>query len=282
MSDIVTTVRIKPGHGKATPNRSLERGIAVLRAFRPGLSMLGNSEIAERTGLSRSTVSRLTQSLITTGMLEYVPRFRAYRLGVPVLSMAHAMRDSSQVLKVATPLMTEAAMRYRINVGLAMADGDEMVYLESFRYNSRQSIRTVVGGQRVPMALTSLGRACLATLEPDAFGAMMTAMSRKHRGSGWPDLRREIEDAVQSVREKGYCVASWQPQVVAMATPMRFGAYGTHVLNVSVSTQQDAGAVEAALAGPLMKLSTAIRLWMARHEIEAHEITSSGPASDTG
>ena len=61
-------------------------------------------------------------------MLEYIPQFRAYRLGAPVLSMAHAMRDSSQVLKVATPMMVEAAMRHRINVGLAVADGDEMIY----------------------------------------------------------------------------------------------------------------------------------------------------------
>ncbi|QEZ44927.1 IclR family transcriptional regulator [Cupriavidus oxalaticus] len=258
-NSFANTERIKPGQGKATPNRSLERGIAVLRVFRAGSSVLGNSEIAERTGLSRSTVSRLTQSLIETGMLEYIPQFRAYRLGVPVLSMAHAMRDSSQVLQVATPLMVALAMRHKINVGLAAADADEMVYLESFRYNRRQSLRTVVSGQRIPMALTSLGRAHLATLAPEAFNAMMASMAEKHRRRGWSELRREIEAAVSSVHEKGYCVASWQPQVVAMATPMRFDAYGVHVLNVSVSTQQDAGVVEGALAQPLMELAKAIQ-----------------------
>lgn len=261
-TSIPKTDRIKPGQGKATPNRSLERGIAVLRAFRAGSAMLGNSEIAERTGLSRSTVSRLTQSLIETGMLEYIPQFRAYRLGVPVLSMAHAMRDSSQVLKVATPMMVELAMRHKINVGLAVADGDEMVYLESFRYNRRQSLRTVVSGQRIPMALTSLGRAYLATLTPEDFSRMLAVFAGKSRGEAWRGLRREIEAAVSSVQDKGYCVACWQPQVVAMATPMRFEGYGVHVLNVSVSTQQDAQTVEAALAKPLMELAEAIRVRM--------------------
>ncbi|WP_354674741.1 IclR family transcriptional regulator [Cupriavidus alkaliphilus] len=260
--------RIKPGQGKATPNRSLERGIAVLRAFRAGSSMLGNSEIAERTGLSRSTVSRLTQSLIETGMLEYIPQFRAYRLAVPVLSMAHAMRDSSQVLKVAAPMMVEVAMRHKINVGLAAPDGDEMVYLESFRYNRRQSLRTVVSGQRIPMALTSLGRAYLATLAPEAFSATLLALAEKHQGRGWRSLRREIEVAVLSVREKGYCAASWQPQVMAMATPLQIGGYGVHALNVSVSTQEDAEAVEAALAEPLMDLAAAIQARMRRLESE--------------
>ena len=52
---------------------------------------------------------------------------------------------------------------------------------------------------------------------------------------------------------------------------MRFRGYGIHVLNVSVSTQQGAGAVEAAeaaLAGPLMELAAAIQLRMQRLEDE--------------
>nr|WP_232348302.1 hypothetical protein [Cupriavidus taiwanensis] len=178
--------------------------------------------------------------------------------------MAHAMRDSSQVLKVATPMMVEVAMQHRINVGLAVAEADEMVYLESFRYNRRQSLRTVVSGQRIPMALTSLGRAYLATLSPEAFSAMMRAMADKHRGRGWGELRREIEAAVVCVHDKGYCVASWQPQVVAMATPMRVDGYAVHVLNVSLSTPLAADVVEATLAAPLMNLAAAIQAQLAR------------------
>ena len=52
-------------------NRSLVRGVEILRAFRPGADLLGNGEIAERTGLSRATVSRLTQTLVDTGLLEH-------------------------------------------------------------------------------------------------------------------------------------------------------------------------------------------------------------------
>lgn len=251
--------RLKPGKGMATPNRSLERGIAVLRAFRAGSSMLGNSEIAERTGLSRSTVSRLTQTLVQSGMLEYVPRFRAYRLGVPVLSMAHAMSEGSSVLKIATPLMTAVAMRYKINVGLAVADEGDMVYLESFRYSRRQSLRTIVRGLRIPMALTSLGRAYLATLPAECLDRTMSEMAGRHPGRAWLAIRKEIKLAIQSVREKGYCMASWQPQVVAVATPMQLEGYGTYILNASVSTQQEIAEVAAALAKPLLALAAAIQ-----------------------
>lgn len=45
-------------------NRSLERGVEILRAFRPGTDLMGNSELSERTGIAPATVSRLTQTLV--------------------------------------------------------------------------------------------------------------------------------------------------------------------------------------------------------------------------
>jgi len=145
--------------GTSPTNRSLVRGIQILRAFRPGSNWLGNGDLADRTGLSPSTISRLTQTLVTAGMLLHDRKRRAYRLAPPVLSFAHAMRAGSHVLAVAAPRMRALAESQRVNVGLAAADNDEMVYLESIRYNRRVALRNVVSGQRVPMELTSLGRA---------------------------------------------------------------------------------------------------------------------------
>src|SRR5258708_31762642 len=115
------------------------------------------------TTLFRSaTVTRLTQTLVGCGMLQADHPSRAFRLAPAVLSLAHAMRTGSTVLSIAAPLMRTLAETRRINVGLACPDRDEMVYLESIRYNRRIVLRHVVSGQRVPMELTSLGRAYLA------------------------------------------------------------------------------------------------------------------------
>jgi DNA-binding IclR family transcriptional regulator len=238
-------------HALAHGNRSLERGIAILRAFRPGADLLGNGELAERTGLPRATVSRLTQTLVRVGFIEHDRRERAYRLAAPVLSLAHAMRSGSPVLKAAGPLMRSEAEQRRINVGLAIADGDEMVYLESVRYSRRAAGRNVVSGQRVPMELTSLGRAWLAVAGDEARGALMTRF-RARRRSDWRVLNREIAEAIASVHERGYCWATWQPAVVALATPLVIGGYPTYALNMSMATDAPAAEVVAQLAEPLM------------------------------
>lgn len=243
------------GHSPA--NRSLERGMEILRAFRPGTELLGNGELAERTGLSRATVSRLTQTLVGAGFLEHDPARRAYRLGAPVLSLAHAMHTGSSLLQAAAPLMRALAQELRVNVGLAVADRDEMVYLESVRYHSKPSLRTVVAGQRIPMELTSLGRAYLAAAPEQARAGLM-AHFRARRGADWQRLEREVEAARESVRRQGYCAASWQPQVVALAAPLILPGRAIHVLNLSLTTELPLPAAAKELEGPLLELARRI------------------------
>ncbi len=252
--DDLDTLADKPGRSPA--NRSLERGIQILRAFRPGSELLANGDLAERTGLSRATVSRLTQTLVGAGMLQLDAAQRAYRLAPAVLSLAHAMRSGSRVLAVAAPKMRALAERERINVGLAAPDRDEMVYLESIRYARRHAFRSVVSGQRVPMELTSLGRAYLA-VAPEPRRRALLALFRQRRGARWPPIAAEIDDAVRSVHACGYCVASWQPEVVAISAPLQVGP-ALYSLNVSVLTGEPVAKVVQRLSGSLLRLATEI------------------------
>jgi DNA-binding IclR family transcriptional regulator len=245
----------KPGRSPA--NRSLERGIEILRSFRPGSELLGNADLAERTGLSRPTVTRLTQTLVGAGLLQVEPRSRAYRLAPAVLSLAHAMRSGSKVLAIAAPYMRATAEAHRINVGLAAPDRDEMVYLESIRYNRRPSLRTVVSGQRVPMELTSLGRAYLAST-PETQRKALLAHFRRVRRAQWPELGPALAAAIEEVDSKGYCAASWQAEVVAVAAPLVFQG-SPYALNASLTTSEPFADAVRELAPTLLALKAKIQ-----------------------
>ena len=131
-----------------------------------------------------------------------------------------------------------------------------MVYLESIRYSRRVAFRNVVSGQRVPMELTSLGRAYLATISP-ARRKTLYEIFRARRGTQWPSLLAEIERSIQGVRDSRFCAASWQPEMVALATPLQT-ADACYALNVSMSTGESVGAVVDALTVPLLELREAI------------------------
>ena len=240
-------------------------GIEILRAFRPGSELLANGELAERTGLSRSTVSRLTQTLVGVGMLQLDSTRRAYHLAPAVLSFAHAMRTGSRVLSIAAPKMRALAEHERINVGLAAPDRVEMVYLESIRYNRRVALRNVVSGQRVPMELTSLGRAYLATA-PEPRRRVLFSLFKRRRGAQWPHIAAAIEQAIRDVEVRGFCATSWQAEVVALAAPLRTVA-GIYALNVSVSTNEPIAAVVRPLSPRLLGL-----LKDAQRSVDAEEL----------
>ncbi|WP_460136871.1 IclR family transcriptional regulator [Pseudomonas sp. S1_E04] len=243
-----------PGAGKAPINRSLERGLEILRAFRAGTEYLGNGDISERTGLSKSTTSRLTQTLIHSGMLVYDGQRSAYRLAPATLCFANAMYNSSSLVQFAAPLMREAAHALRVNVGLAAADRDEMIYLESIRLSRKNTPRTVQTGQRVPMEFTSLGRAYLATISVRERQVLMEHFKARRCDARWKVLETEIADACESVRRSGYCAASWQAEVVAISTPLGIHNYQDPILNISLSTPQSIEAVVAQYAGALLSL----------------------------
>jgi DNA-binding IclR family transcriptional regulator len=219
-------------------NRSLERGIEILRAFRPGVDALGNGELAERTGIPKATISRLTRTLVECGLLEPIPHERAYRLAGPVLSFAHAMRMGSPVLRVLAPLMRRESAKRRLNVGLAAPDRAMMVYLESVRYAARPSLRRIVAGQQVPVELTSLGRAFLASLSSterqDFFACHSRASGR---------VLKEVEASIREVETHGYCAVSWQPGVLAVAAPLMVDRFPTYVINLSTQDIEQTPAI---------------------------------------
>lgn len=234
-------------------NRSLQRGLEILKAFRPGSDLMGNSEIAERTGLAKSTVSRLTQTLVSAGFLDHDPRARAYRLGAVTLSLALAARMSNPVLQAALPLMRTFSEKCKVNVGLAARDLDEMIYLESIRLNWKSAMRQVVTGQRVPIETTSLGRAYLSAA-PENLRADFLERLRSRRSSRYAAIEEQILEAIASVARDGYCAASWQPEVVALATPIALPGLPIYAINMSLTTPEPFDEVVARLEAPLLEL----------------------------
>jgi len=160
-------------------------------------------------------------------------------------------------MRAAAPLMHKAAEAHRINVGLAVADRNEIVYLESFRYDRTASVRKVGSGQHVPMELTSLGRAYLAVAPTHERAALLSKFSERH-SSTWPRLRREINNDIDSVRRIGYCAVSWQPQVIALATPILADGHPPYILNFSMATTASRESVVRILRAPLLNLAKQI------------------------
>src|SRR5712671_2654165 len=82
---------------------AVERALAVLDALADGTPELGTNEIARRTGINASTVSRLLATLVDGGLVEHVQETGRYRLGVRLLQLGNIVLARLDLRQIARP-----------------------------------------------------------------------------------------------------------------------------------------------------------------------------------
>jgi DNA-binding IclR family transcriptional regulator len=184
---------------------ALARGLEVLRAFEPGDGPLGNRELAERCGLPKPTVSRITYTLTRLGCLEYLPRLGKYRIGLGVLALGHACVGGAALRQAARPYMQELASWADASVALGGRDRLSMVYLDVSRGRQTATF-SLDAGARIPLYRSAMGFAYLWAVPDKAREFLFDAM-RRRLGDEWPTIKRQLDAAFKSLDRDGFCVA---------------------------------------------------------------------------
>lgn len=199
---------------------ALARGLEVLRVFGPGDVVLSNQELAERTGLPKPTVSRLTHTLCALGYLTCSTRTGGYQLGPGVLSLGYAMIAGLEIRERARPLMKELAMEIGASVALGSRDRLSVVYLDICQSAEAITLRLSLGS-RVPLMKTSIGRAIMAAL-PDREREFLLRAARDREPNEFRAIEAGIERACREVEEFGFCTSfgAWRPEVNAVGVPV--------------------------------------------------------------
>lgn len=202
---------------------ALARGLQVLSCFRASDRTLGNQELAQRCGLPKSTVSRLTYTLTKLGYLEHDLDGGRYRLGTATLSLGSTMLARMDIRQLARPLMQQLADASQTMVSLGTRDRLSMIYVENCRSDAALTLSLDVGS-RIPLATTAMGRAYLARCDERERLELMERV-RDFDEYAWPQVQRGIERAMQEVQTLGVCTSfgDWQPDVNAIAIAFRTG-----------------------------------------------------------
>lgn len=202
---------------------ALARGLDVLSAFKPGETWLANHELAERCGLPRSTVSRLTYTLTKLGYLHFVEDVGKYRLGNQLVALGTVALGGLTVRQIARPAMRELAMRANATVGLGVRDKLSMRYVEVARGPAAIALNIDIGS-RLSMARSSMGRAFVAALTPSERAQLFDELKMLDP-LAWPKMHSMFERALdEHVRLGCSCsFGEWQESVSAIALGFRPG-----------------------------------------------------------
>lgn len=210
---------------------ALARGLELLRCFTPRESLLGNQELARKTGLPKPTVSRLTHTLTRLGYLRHLPQSGKYQLEARVMSFGYAMLSNLSIRAVARPLMEEMAGYAKAAVAMAARDRLSMVYLDVVHGEANLTMRRQVGSH-LSLYRSAIGRACLAALPEDEREFLLGHIRKRHPDD-WPEVRKGLERAFRDYADYGFCLSlgEWQRDVNAVGVALRHESHGLLAFN---------------------------------------------------
>jgi DNA-binding IclR family transcriptional regulator len=199
---------------------ALARGLEVLRAFTSTDGLLGNSEIAERTGLPKPTVSRLTYTLTNLGYLRHVERLGKYQLAPATLALGYSALANMRIRQIARGEMQALADYAGASVALGTRDRLDLIYVEHCRSKRGVMLRLSLGS-RIPIATTAMGRALIAGL-PETERDWLMGYVKRREGKRWPRVRAGIERAIGDVATRGFTlsIGEWERDINAVGVPL--------------------------------------------------------------
>jgi DNA-binding IclR family transcriptional regulator len=241
---------ISTSHSIVSP---FARALALLAAFLPGEKWLGNRDLAIRTGLPASTVTRIAQTLVSLGYLFHDAKERKYRLAPSALTLGYGATANSNVQRVAYACMQKFAERHKVCVSLSLRDRLDMIVLESYRSVESVLALNLHVGIRLGIASSPMGWALLAAL-PELERYYLLENVERRTPREWPRLRRRISEAISQVRSVGFCssLGEWDREIGIVAAPLLVEEHAPLVVACIGSGQKMTRARVEREIGPLM------------------------------
>ncbi len=221
--------------------QSLERGLAVIRAFDRAHPELTLSEVAAATGVTRAAARRFLLTLAELGYVRSDGRF--FSLTPRVLELGYAYLSSLSLPEVAEPHLEALVAEVNESSSVSVLDAGDVVYVARVPTSRIMTVAISVG-TRFPAYATSMGRVLLAglpdedldayldgvrleRLTPRTVGsvAALRAELARVRAQGWAIVDQELEEGLRAVaapiRDRGCrTVAAVNVSAHASRTPV--------------------------------------------------------------
>lgn len=247
----------RTGQPAARHVAAVERAFAVLDALADGAEELGTNELARRTGINASTVSRLLATLAHSGFVEHVADSGRYRLGLRLVQLGNAVLRRLDLREVARPHLL-ALVEATGETATLSAPGEREAVTVDFA-QSRSTTQSVARLGRPSVAhATATGKVLLAY-----GGAEPPPGPLKRYTERTITDRRTLAAEIARVRARGYAQALCEREddLSAIAAPV-WGPRGelVAILGVQGPASRFRGEPMETALGPLLERAQQVSL----------------------
>lgn len=198
----------------------VERVVRILEAFDPETASLSVGELASRSGLPRSTTSRLVDQLVAHGLLRR-DASRRVRIGVRMWELANRASPALALRELAMPFMEDIQAVVGHHTQLGVREGREVLFVERLSARGAVINITKVAG-RLPLHASSGGLILLANgpreLQEDVLAGPLSAYT-----DATVTDPRELRRMLAEVRHQDFvvCPGYIDPAATGVAVPVR-------------------------------------------------------------
>jgi len=234
--------------------QSLERGLAVIRAFDAEHPQLTLSDVGRLTGLTRAAARRFLHTLVELGYVRTDGRYFALR--PKILELGHAYLSSASLPELALPHLEQLVGRVHESSSVCVLDGADVVYVARVLTKRIMTVAIAVG-TRFPAYATSMGRVLLAGQSDEWLAGYLASVTlapiTTHTVTDPDALRAEL----LRIRRHGYALVDQELEVGlrAVAVPIRdTGKQVIAAVNVSTpASRRSLAQLRAELLPPLLE-----------------------------
>jgi IclR family transcriptional regulator, mhp operon transcriptional activator len=221
----------------------LARGLAVLQTLVDAPNGSASpTEVAVRTGLHRTTVRRLLETLAEEGFVSRNEGDGSFQLTGRLRLMAASLTDHEWISNIAAPILRELSEKVVWPCDLSIPDGTTMLIRDSTHHSSPLSFHRGMIGSRLPMLRTAMGRAYLAFSRPEVREAALRLIQNDPDPAAWETGSGfDAEAVIERTRQQGFGLnyREWKPEerTAAIALPIMTRTH--HVaacINIIVNT----------------------------------------------
>src|SRR5579859_2913320 len=192
--------RKKGGEAPYRDVRSLRRGLVLIENLaRHG--WMRPAELSVATGIDRSSIYRLLQTLVEVGYVDRREEDGAASLTSRIREIADGVRRDEVILELAHPHMVSLTNAIQWPSDLALLNGGLVTIQESTHGLSPITFHRATIRQERSLFESALGRAIMMMLAPEELDMLMDIIAA--RGDPVP-ARQAVDDLLSEYRKLGY------------------------------------------------------------------------------
>jgi IclR family transcriptional regulator, KDG regulon repressor len=205
--------------------KSLFKMLEVLEAFSATEPELSVVEMARRTGMPRTTVHRIVDSLRSVGFLEQDASRDRYRLGLKLFELGGSALMNLPLYREAPPFVDTLAKLSGEDVHLCIFDGAQMVFVNRRSQIAARPHNTVITMEASPCHSTGVGKAALAFQSEAVIDRVIRAGLPRFTPNTIVEPKK-LKAELAAIRSRGYSIdhCEHEPELRCVGAPIRNGA----------------------------------------------------------